>query len=266
MRHAGQSAGTTCYKCGQVGHYANVYPQRIASTPVQNKQQTPGSGKGFSITRVNRVSADATAHRADISIGMFYINSIPTTILFDSGTTHSFISARYANTNELPLQNMQKPLVVITPKGHVEANYLTNRLTLTIMGRELWATPIVLEESSIDLILGMSWLRKAKAVIHCARGTVEVASSKGERFEVKITITASTRPVVFLVDRKFVGSNIRVVRDFPDVFPEELPGMPPDREVEFVIDLLPGTAPISKSPYRMSVEQLKELKNQLMEL
>jgi hypothetical protein len=54
-----------------------------------------------------------------------------------------------------------------------------------------------------------------------------------------------------------------VVRDFPDVFPEELPGMPPDREVEFVIDLLPGTAPISKRPYRMAVEELKELKKQL---
>jgi anion-transporting ArsA/GET3 family ATPase len=57
-----------------------------------------------------------------------------------------------------------------------------------------------------------------------------------------------------------------VVKDFSDVFLEELPGMPPDREVEFVIDLLPGTAPISKRPYRMSVEELKELKKQLTEL
>ena len=112
----------------------------------------------------------------------------------------------------------------------------------------------------------MSWLRKAKAVIHCDRGTVELTSSKGERFEVEITITASTKPSVYLVDGKFVGSNIRVVRDFPDVFPEELPGMPPDREVEFVIDLLHGTAPISKRPYKMPVEELKELKKQLIEL
>jgi hypothetical protein len=57
-----------------------------------------------------------------------------------------------------------------------------------------------------------------------------------------------------------------VVRDFPDIFPEELLRMPPDREVELVIDLLPGTAPISKRPYRMSVEELKELKKQLTEL
>jgi hypothetical protein len=161
---------------------------------------------------------------------------------------------------------MKTPMVVITPKGPVEANYMTHRLTLTIMGREFWATPIILEESSIDLILGMSWLRKAKAIIQCGRGTIELTSPKGERFEVEITVTTSTRRAVFLVDGKFVGDNIRVVREFPDVFSEELPGMPPDREVEFVIDLLPGTAPISKWPYMMSVEELKELKKQLTEL
>jgi hypothetical protein len=75
------------------------------------------------------------------------------------------MSARYANTNEFPLKNMKTPMLVITPQGSVEANYMTHRLTLTIMGREFSATPIILGESSIDLILGMSWLRKAKTVI-----------------------------------------------------------------------------------------------------
>lgn len=84
--------------------------------------------------------------------------------------------------------------------------------------------------------------------------------------KLKTAVTTTTRLAVFLVDGKFVGDNIRVVRDFPDVFPEELPGMPPDREVEFVIDLLPGTAPISKRPYGMSVEELKELRKELTEL
>jgi predicted aspartyl protease len=223
------------------------------------------SGKGFNVARVNQVSVDATADGADIAIGTFYINIVPTTILFDSGAMHSFISGRYVNTNELQLQNMQKSMIVITPKGPIEANYMTNRLTLTIMRREFWSMPIVLEESSIDLILGMSWLRKAKAVIHYARGTVELTSPKGEKFEVMITITPSTRPAIYLVDSKFVGRNIDVVREFPDVLPEELSGMPPDREVEFVIDLLPRTTPISKRPYMMSVEELKELKKQLTE-
>ena len=96
--------------------------------------------------------------------------------------------------------------------------------------------------------------------IHCAKGTIELISSKGQRFEVEVAVTTAIRLAAFLVDEKFVGNNIRLVRDFPDVFPEELPGMPPDREVEFVIDLLPGTTPTPKRSYRMSVEELKELK------
>ena len=63
-----------------------------------------------------------------------------------------------------------------------------------------------------------------------------------------------------------MGDNICAVRDFLDVFPEELSGMPLDREVKFVIDLLPGTAPITKWTYRMSVEELKELNKHLTEL
>jgi hypothetical protein len=139
-------------------------------------------------------------------------------------------------------------------------------LTLSIIGREFWATAIILEASSIDLILGMSWLRKAKAIIQCGRGTVELTSPKGERFQVEITVTTSTQRATFFIAEEFVGDNIRVVRDFPYVFPEELPGMSPEREAEFVIDLLPGTAPISKRPYQMSVEELQELKKQLTEL
>jgi hypothetical protein len=102
--------------------------------------------------------------------------------------------------------------------------------------------------------------------IHCAKGTVELTSSKGQRFEVEVAVTTTIRLAAFLVDEKFVGDNIHAVRDFPDVFPEEFLGMPPDREVEFVIDLLPGTAPISKRPYRMSIEELKGLKRRLTEL
>ena len=57
-----------------------------------------------------------------------------------------------------------------------------------------------------------------------------------------------------------------MVKDFPDVFPEELPGMPPDRDIEFLIELLPGTGPISKRPYRMPAKDLEEIKKQIKEL
>ena len=134
------------------------------------------------------------------------------------------------------------------------------------MRRKFWAMSIVLEESTIDLILGMNWLKQWNAVIHCARGTVELSSPDGDRFEVTVAPPTSNTPAVYMINSKFVGDHIKIVREFPDVFQEELPGMPPDREVEFVIDLLPGTATISKRPYKMSVEELKELKKQLTKL
>ena len=61
-------------------------------------------------------------------------------------------------------------------------------------------------------------------------------------------------------------SDVKIVREFQDVFPEDFPGLPPDREVEFSIELVPGTTPISKTPYRMTLAELKELKEQLQEL
>ena len=90
---------------------------------------------------------------------------------------------------------------------------------------------------------------------------MELTSSKGERFEVGIAVTTATRLAAFLVDGKFVGVNIHVVRDFLDVFPKELPGMPPDMEVGLVINLLPGTSPTFKRPYRMFVEELRNLRS-----
>jgi hypothetical protein len=105
------------------------------SNHIFEELRKPKAPNRFSIARVNQVSADATPDGADIALGMFYINAILATILFDSGATHSFMSSRYANTNELPLKNMKPPMIVITPKGPIEANHMTHKLTLTIMGR-----------------------------------------------------------------------------------------------------------------------------------
>jgi hypothetical protein len=110
-------------------------------------------------------------------------------------------------------------------------------------------------------------VKKGKGCLYTVlKETIELTSSKGERFEVGIAATTTIRLVTFLVDEKFVGGNTRAVRDFSVVFPEDLPREPPDREDEFVIDLLPEIAPIPKRPYMMSVEELKELKKQLTEL
>ena len=71
--------------------------------------------------------------------------------------------------------------------------------------------------------------------------------------------------MVFSMEAKSL-KEVPVVNEYPDVFPEELTGMPPNRDIEFVIDLVPGTAPIAKRPYRMAASELAELKKQLEEL
>jgi hypothetical protein len=101
----------------------------------------------------------------------------------------------------------------------------------------------------------MGWLTACDAVIQCTKRSVLLTSPAGERFEFATDPAPSTASAMNKLDGTAL-EDIRVVCDYPDVFPEELPGMPPDRDVEFVIDLLPGTAPISKRPYRMSSDQL----------
>jgi hypothetical protein len=113
---------------------------------------------------------------------------------------------------------MRRPIVVITPKGPFEATYMSHKIEVTIMGRKIWALPVVLEESTIDLILGMNWLKQWKAVIHCARGTVELSSPDGDRFEVTVAPPPSTQPDIYLVNGKFVSDHIKVVREFLDVW------------------------------------------------
>jgi hypothetical protein len=105
----------------------------------------------------------------------------------------------------------------------------------------------------------MGWLTACDAVIQCAKRSVLFTSPAGERIEFAVDPSPSTASAV----NHLIGialEDIRVVCDYSDVFPEELPGMPPNRDVEFVIDLLPGTAPISKRPCRISSDQLQELK------
>jgi hypothetical protein len=88
---------------------------------------------------------------------------------------------------------------------------------------------------------------------------VILTSLEGERFEFIATLPS---PTDYAVNQSKTDSieDIRVVCDYPDIFPDDLPSMPPERDIELLIDLLPGTAPIAKRPYRISVGELEELK------
>ena len=110
----------------------------------------------------------------------------------------------------------------------------------------------------------MDWLSLHNGLIGCTDKVVYLTNPEGVR------VTCHTRgsgpdPMFFSMEAKYL-EEVPVVNEYPDVFSEELPGMPPDRDIEFVIDLVPGTSPIAKRPYRMVASELAELKKQLEEL
>jgi hypothetical protein len=120
------------------------------------------------------------------------------------------------------------------------------------------------------VILRMDWLSKHKGIINCAKKAVRLTTSSGKEVEYVaenlVTDKAASNRIVLNHLDATSALDIRAVSEFPDVFPEELSGMPLDREIEFVIELVPGTAPIFKRQYRMAANQLVELKEQLQEL
>jgi hypothetical protein len=111
----------------------------------------------------------------------------------------------------------------------------------------------------------MDWLRKHDGVIQCRKRSVVLTSPQGNRIEFKVDTSSEEQRTVNSAKEKFL-EEIKVVNEYPDVFSDELPGMPPDRDIEFSIELLPGTAPIYKRPYGMNVKDLVELKKQIDEL
>jgi hypothetical protein len=124
---------------------------------------------------------------------------------------------------------------------------------------------ILLDSKDIDIILDMDWLRKYDRVIQCAKRTVRLTKEDGITAE--FVAAAQSNQTSMLNQMKVTPlEEIRVVQEYPNVFPEDLPGMPPDRDIEFLIELLPGTPPISRRSYRMPVNELVERKKQIAEL
>jgi hypothetical protein len=127
-----------------------------------------------------------------------------------------------------------------------------------------------LESKGIDVILGMDWLGKHKMLIDCAKKSLKLTTSDGKELEFIAESVVTTKGIVNHAKINQLGasqgSEVLVVNKFPDVFPEELTGMPPDRDIEFVIELKPGTAPIYKTPFRITTPELAELKEHIREL
>ena len=179
-------------------------------------------------------------------------------------------------------------MVVSVPNGDT---MISERIVpgsrLVIQNKDFSADLIVLGIHDFDIVLGMEWLSKHRATLDCNKKEVRLVSPeepgviiRGIRREIAPSlINAMTASKIlrkgyqgylaFVVDRRQEGTrleDIPILKEFPDVFPDDISSLPPDREVEFTIDLIPGTEPISIPSYRMAPAELRELKAQLEEL
>nr|GFB85474.1 putative reverse transcriptase domain-containing protein [Tanacetum cinerariifolium] len=112
--------------------------------------------------------------------------------------------------------------------------------------------------TSFDVVIGMDWLSKYHAKFTCDEKVVHIPIEDE-------TLIIRAQVIEKKSDEKRL-ENIPVVREFYDVFPEKLLGLPPVRQVEFQIDLIPGAAPVARAPYRLAPSEMQELSNQLQEL
>jgi hypothetical protein len=155
-----------------------------------------------------------------------------------------------------------------------------------VQGRNLLGDLVILEIVGFDVILGMDWLSRHHASVDCWNKTVIFKPDEETEFAFHGDGLSSPSSILSAITRRMVRKGMQgflayvhdmnmevprmeqvsIVKEFIDVFPDDLPGLPPNREIEFCIDLVSGTKPISMAPYRMAPAELKELKEQIQDL
>ena len=209
-------------------------------------------------------------------------------MLIDTGASHSFVSLAFVRTHQWPTEVRTRAMEVQTRLGtQVLVDRFCPNRKVRIADRDLVADLTVLDMRSFDVVLGLDWLATHHAIVDCESHIVRFSYPdeisfifRGRRPGAGIPIISALRAshmitagcsayLASVVMAESEGSELRsipIVSEYPDVFPEELPGMPPDREVEFCIELQPGTTPVARAPYRMAPAELRELKVQLEDL
>jgi hypothetical protein len=153
-------------------------------------------------------------------------------------------------------------MLVQIPGSITKARWTCLAVPIEIHGIKFLASLIVSGTKGLEVVLGMDWMSQHQGVIDCAKKTITMTSTTGI-----IVKHLSEKPPKTIQCHKSISGptldQVLVVCEYPDVFPDELPSMPPDRDIEFIIELIPGTGPIAQGSYRMNLVELVELKKQL---
>jgi hypothetical protein len=200
---------------------------------------------------VNYTTMEAIPEGEQVLTGTFSLNRHSIVILFDFGATHDFISKACTQKCQLVVEHTNTPYMILTLGGKVVTNELAVHTLLKLAEKVYKTSLIVLVGQGIDVILGMGWMKVHKSLLDIAARTIHLDSPVHGLTTLQLTLPSVPITSIHHTTAKNL-EDISVVREFPDVFLEDLLGLPPDRDVEFTIELQPGTTPISHRPYKMT--------------
>ncbi|GKB01704.1 putative reverse transcriptase domain-containing protein [Tanacetum coccineum] len=267
-----------CYECSSTDHVRSAFHRLNRAQELEgnhpNQVAANNGGQGHrnqgNQARGRAFMLGAKEVRQDLNIvtGTFTLNDHFTTTLFDSGADYSFVSTTFIPLLGLEPSDLGFRYEIEIASGQlVEIDKVIKGCKLEIEGHVFDIDLIPFGHGSFDMIIGMDWLSNYKAEIICHEKVVriplpdgKVLRVVGERLEEKARLLMSAKAS----DKK--QEEIFVVRDFPDVFLDDLSGLPPIREIEFRIELIPGATPVAKSSYRLAPSEMEELSRQLKEL
>jgi hypothetical protein len=208
--------------------------------------------------RVNFTTLSKLPEGAPIITGTFTIHHQPAVILFDSGANHSFISLKFGTKIGLDFHPTKGAYMIATSGGKIASNQICRNVPIQLGSNLIKTDLLLLDLEGMDILLAMDWMTRHRVSLDISSRSVEIDSPY------------QGTTILYLLQRKCINScayavegvkleDIPIVCGYLDIFSDDLPGMPPDRDIQFVIE----PAPFSKRPYRMPPNELAELKIQL---
>ncbi|GJY51173.1 putative reverse transcriptase domain-containing protein [Tanacetum coccineum] len=259
QRGTGSGQKSTCFECRVQEHFKRECPKLK-----NNKNRGNQVGNDRAPAKVYAVGHAGTNPDSNVMTGTFLLNNRYASILFDTGADRSFVSTAFNSQIDITPSTLDHYYDVELADGRIIGlNTILRGCTLNLLNHPFNINLMPVELGSFDAIIGMDWLannRGYEARLHI------ISYSKTQEYMLKgcpiFLAHVTTKEVEDKSEKKRL-EDVPIVQDFPEVFPEDLPGLPPTRQVEFQINLIPSAAPVARAPYRWAPSEMKELSEQL---